>query len=65
MENSKCKHKWVFQGSNCRKRQQGHLTYEVSRIDTYFCENCLELKEVVSKNELIYRGDSYPYWWEE
>lgn len=60
-----CEHKWFFQGSDYEERQQGHSTYEVSRIDTYYCEKCLERREVVAKQETVYRGDSYPYWFKK
>lgn len=60
-----CEHKWIYQGSDYKERRMGHLSYELSRIDTYYCEKCLEIKEINSKKEEIYRGDSYPYWWKK
>lgn len=62
MENSNCEHKWVFQCSDYKECQEGCLTYKLSRIDTYYCEKCLEIKEVVAKEATLCRGDSYPYW---
>lgn len=57
-----CEHKWVFQGSDYKEQQVGAIKYEVTRIDTYYCENCLERREVISKSEIVRIGDPYPYW---
>lgn len=57
-----CEHKWVFQDSaysfEYRRGSSGQDHYK--RIDTYFCEKCLETKEIVAKDEYS-RGR--PYWW--
>lgn len=59
----KCEHKWFFQGSDFKKEEKRNNAFELSRIDTYYCEKCLERKEVVAKNETKYSRDPYPYWY--
>lgn len=57
-----CEHKWFFQGSDYKEEQKRNRTCELSRIDTYYCEKCLERREVVAKKDTIYVGDPLPYW---
>lgn len=57
-----CEHKWVFQNSvysfeyGRSPSDQDHY----KRIDNYYCEKCLEFKEVVAKDEW---SRERPYWW--
>lgn len=54
-----CEHKWVYQVSDY-KFESGRHNNTFMRIDTYYCEKCLEIKDVITKQE-----DSYikPYWY--
>ncbi|NFI05962.1 beta-glucosidase [Clostridium botulinum] len=54
-----CEHKWIFQESYY-KHEFGNFNDLYERIDTYFCEKCLEQKEIVAKHE--YRRGK-PYWY--
>jgi len=54
-----CKHKWVFQTSDYKFTYNTYGNSEYERIDTYYCENCLEQKEIVAKYE--YSRET-PYW---
>lgn len=56
-EDDKCEHKWIFQRSDFKKEKGGLDKYQ--RIDTYFCEKCLEIRELVSKEG---KGAVEPYW---
>jgi hypothetical protein len=54
-----CKHKWVFQSSEY-KFSRGTYNNNYYRLDTYYCEKCLEVKEIEAKSEC----DRYaPYWY--
>lgn len=55
-----CNHKWVFQDSiyYCQYSCYGNSEYK--RIDTYYCEKCLEQKEILAKCEC---SREKPYWY--
>lgn len=55
-----CEHKWIFQESAYRREPSSGYNDLYERIDTYFCEKCLETKEIVAKHEYS-RGK--PYWY--
>lgn len=57
-----CSHKWVYQGSDYLKRERSYYVYNYQRIDTYYCEKCLEIKEVITKDEDRYNSDGKPCW---
>ena len=54
-----CEHKWVFQESSY-KHSFGNCNDVFERIDTYYCEKCLEQKEIIAKQE---SARSSPYWY--
>lgn len=56
-----CEHKWVFQCSDFQKGKRSQYKDYFKRIDTFYCEKCLEIKEVVVKEEDTF-GDK-PYWY--
>lgn len=54
-----CEHKWNFQGSDY-KRTNGTYNDTFTKIDIYYCEKCLERKEIIAKHE----SSRYePYWY--
>ena len=55
-----CEHKWVFQGSDYEKRERNRYENIYKKIDTYYCEKCLEIKEIISKDE---NSEKKPYWY--
>lgn len=58
-----CEHKWIYQMSNYESVKVGYYTCEYSRIDTYYCEKCCEIKEKVNKCEAKDIKEGKPYWW--
>lgn len=44
-----CEHKWVYQMSDYKCEKEGYYIKKFSRIDTYYCEKCCEVKEKNSK----------------
>lgn len=57
-----CQHKWVFQRSDYDYRYNTYGNSEYKRYDTYYCEKCLEIKEVLAKYEC---SRERPYWYKE
>lgn len=57
-----CEHKWVFQGSDYEHIYHSYGRVEYKRIDTYYCEKCLEYKEITAKYEC---SNERPYWFKE
>lgn len=41
-----CTHKWAFKNNNSFYQSTGYRGLRCVSIDSYFCENCLEEKEV-------------------
>lgn len=58
-----CEHKWVYQMSDYICEKVGYYRYEYSRIDTYYCEKCCELKENIAKMESKDINSGTPTWW--
>ena len=56
-----CEHKWVFQESSY-SRSSGGYNDTFDRIDSYYCEKCLELKEKNTKHE---NARCTPYWYKK
>lgn len=52
-----CQHQWIFQRSDFKK-ETGELD-KYQRIDTYYCEKCLDIRELVNKEG---KGTIEPYW---
>lgn len=42
---NQCKHKWIFMESVCRTKKHDYYV-EYIRTDLFFCEKCLEQKQV-------------------
>lgn len=59
-EDDECEHKWVYQGSDYEKRERNRYENTYKKIDTYYCEKCLEIKEIVVKDE---DSEKKPYWY--
>ena len=57
-----CEHKWVFQRSDFQRDKRSQYKDFFKRIDTYYCEKCLEVREVVAREEDMFSGK--PYWFE-
>jgi hypothetical protein len=55
-----CEHKWVYQGSDYYYSLNGVYNGTFKKIDTYYCEKCLEIKEIVTKEEDC---TGRPYWY--
>jgi hypothetical protein len=55
-----CEHKWVFQTSDYKITEGNYYNNAYYRIDTYFCEKCLKIKEIEAKYE---SGRNTPYWY--
>jgi hypothetical protein len=51
-------HKWVYQDSDY-KFERGAYNHSYTKIDTYYCENCLEIKDIIAKHEDC---RDKPYW---
>ena len=45
-EEVRCTHKWVFKGNSSYYQSTGYRGLRCVSIDEYFCENCLEQKQV-------------------
>jgi hypothetical protein len=60
---SDCDHKWVHLES-IKKEDGISYTYctSLKKVDRFFCEKCLEQKEVVKECE-VSRHSKYPDWW--
>ena len=56
-----CEHKWIFRESSYDSRG-GAYKDVYKRIDTYYCEKCLEQKEIIAKNE---DARCKPYWYKK
>ena len=41
-----CEHKWVWRNASKRNDRGGGYNTHFIRVDYYFCEKCLEQKEV-------------------
>lgn len=50
----KCEHKWVFMESIKRKRKRDYGV-EYIQTDCFFCEKCLEQKQIIKR----YDGPNY------
>jgi hypothetical protein len=46
MDNKSCEHKWVHMDTKKRSHSESYIIY-YKRIDYFFCEKCLETKEIV------------------
>ena len=61
---SMCEHEWVFQESVYHfehgRGPSGQDRYQ--RIDTYYCNKCLETKEKITKDEW---SRERPCWWKK
>lgn len=58
---NQCKHKWIFMESVCRTKKYDHYV-EYIRVDLFFCEKCLEQKQV--KKEAGQRYEEFtPDWY--
>ena len=55
-----CEHKWIFQESAYKHELSSGYSDLYERIDNYFCEKCLDQKEIIAKHEYS-RGK--PYWY--
>lgn len=45
----KCNHKWIFQETQQKRHttnNNGHYTAHFERVDVYYCEKCLEIKNI-------------------
>jgi hypothetical protein len=58
MMNEPCEHKWIFQESHYSK-EWGSYQNEYKKMDIYYCEKCLERKEILRSE--YSRGE--PLWW--
>ena len=58
---TECKHKWIFMESICKKTAFG-FGIEYTRTDLFFCEKCLEQKQVKKEASQKY-GESAPDWY--
>ena len=58
-----CEHKWVYQMSDYICEKVGYYRYEYSRIDTYYCKKCCEIKEKIAKMESKDINSGTPTWW--
>jgi len=56
-----CEHKWVFQESSY-SHSLGGYNDTFDRVDTYYCEKCLEIKEINAKHE---NSRGTPYWYKK
>lgn len=63
MNNAECEHKWEFQSSDYIKNKDGYYTDEYKRVDTYYCEKCLAIKENINKREIRNINEGKPEWW--
>lgn len=61
-KDSMCEHKWIYQTSDYKCDRANYIK-KFSRIDTYYCEKCCEVKEKIAKVECKYINDGVPYWW--
>lgn len=58
-----CKHKFVFKANETFYRESGRYHNTYTSIDYFFCEKCLELKEVRKQETVsIYETDKIPDW---
>lgn len=57
-----CEHKWVHQITDYLIETENYYSKRFKRIDTYYCEKCLEIKEVVLKEEIVFNSGSKLYW---
>ena len=59
MTENNCEHKWVYQCTDY-KYDRGGYGNQYTKIDTYYCEKCLERKEIIAKDEY---SREIPYWY--
>lgn len=59
MENN-CEHKWVYQCTDYKCDRGGYAS-QYTKIDTYYCERCLEQKEIIAKDV---SSREKPYWYQ-
>lgn len=50
METINCEHKFIFQRSDSSRSDYGYRGYKYIRVDAFYCEKCLEIKEVSSEH---------------
>ncbi|MFV0500047.1 MAG: hypothetical protein ACK5MH_00460 [Bacteroidales bacterium] len=58
---NQCKHKWIFMESVCRTKKYDYYV-EYIRVDLFFCEKCLEQKQVKKEAGQRYE-ESTPDWY--
>jgi hypothetical protein len=56
-----CTHKFVHFDTTYKTSKEGYHSYYWKRIDRFYCERCLELKDVVREQISEYSPD----WWKE
>lgn len=56
-----CDHKFVHLNTICNYEYAGYKNSYFSRIDTFFCQKCLQYKEKKFQSS----GEKYPEWWIE
>ena len=56
-----CKHKFVHRNNDSYYRAESRYSYKYTSIDYYYCEKCLEEKEV-RKEESVQQGHEVPDW---
>lgn len=44
----KCEHKWIHQSSHYQRESNGYNDH-FKKLDIYYCEKCLEQKEVTKE----------------
>lgn len=55
---AECKHKWVYQETHYSYESGGYQS-TWNKLDIYYCENCLEKKEVLRSES----NRDKPLWW--
>jgi len=61
--NKKCKHHWIFMESICKRIPSDHYI-EYTRTDLFFCEKCLEQKQIKKSSNQLYNTPK-PDWYKE
>ena len=59
MTNPECEHRWVFMETICRSDSGGGYNICYTRLDLFYCDKCLEQKEVKKKEYSREKPDWY------